>query len=191
MKETHKELQDVALRWLYSRNCSVLAKEVPTRNGVADALGIHTISGKERVYYVEAKASRSDLICAKQKLVYRNAVGDVEKWCWEHDPTMYRSMFEGQDRSKGWETCSRCIEEKKATGDTGIDFYYIIVAEGMEVEATLYPHFGVINHKGEVIRKAKRMKREGDIQQLLINTAHVLVYKAYGKLYIGEPIPTT
>lgn len=67
---------------------------------MADALGIHTSSGKERGYYVEAKANRSDLICAKQKLVYRNAVGDIEPRCWEHDPDMYKSMFEGQVRKR-------------------------------------------------------------------------------------------
>ena len=40
MTETHKQLQDTAIRWLYQVGCNVFAKEVPTQNGIADALGI-------------------------------------------------------------------------------------------------------------------------------------------------------
>lgn len=67
MTETHRQLQDIARRWIYGVGCNVLAKEVPTENGIADALGIK--SGKEDVYHVECKASRADLICKKQKLI--------------------------------------------------------------------------------------------------------------------------
>lgn len=185
--------EDVAIGWLYGVGCSIFAKEVPTGTGVADALGVKTKNGKEDVYYIECKASRSDLICAKQKLVYRNAIGDIEPWCWEHDPDMYKSMFadQGIDRTRGWENCPRCITAKKAKADTGIDFYYLLVADGLTVERSLYPHFGFINSKGVVIRKPKRMHRESDARPLIVNVAHVLVYKVFGKLYAGDATSLT
>ena len=79
MKEKHAQLQDVAIGWLYGVGCSIFAKEVPTQNGVADALGVKTRNGKDDVYYIEAKVSRSDLICKKQKVVYADATGTIEK----------------------------------------------------------------------------------------------------------------
>jgi len=184
MKKKHADLQDVAIGWLYSRGCSVFAKEVPTGNGVADALGVMTRNGKEIVYYVEAKASRSDLICLKQKAVYARAVGATMAWCWQHDPGLYKTLFADKsvDRTKGWESCEECKLVKDDQGDTGIDFYYVIVADGVRWD-DVYPLFGIINENGKVVRKATRMRRTGDAKQLIINVAHVLVYKAYGKLY--------
>jgi hypothetical protein len=101
---------------------------------------------------------------------------------------MYRSMFEGDERSNGWETCSRCIAVKKAKGDTGIDFYYVVVADGVKIEPSLYPMFGVIDERGTVVRKAKRMKRNDRVnREHIVAVAHVLVYKVFGKLYaIGD-----
>lgn len=184
MKSKHKELQEVAIRWLYATGCSVFAKEVPTMNGNADALGIKTLHGKDDIYYIEAKASRSDLICKKQKRIYANAIGVEDAWCWMHDPKMYRSMFEGDDRSKGWEDCDQCKKAKEGRGDTGIDFYYIIVAHGVKVEKALYPAFGVLDEDGNVLRKAKRMTRnERTNRDLIVAVAHVLVYKVFGKMY--------
>ena len=144
-KNKHCALQNTAIRWLYGIGCSVFAQEVPTKNGIADALGIRTREGSVATYYIEAKASRSDLICLKQKCVYR--------------------------RSVEWK-------------DMGIDFYYLIVADGVRVEPELYPNWGVINESGEVIRRAKRMANTESATYLLEKIAHVLVYKVFGKLYI-------
>src|SRR3989304_5338733 len=172
MSEEHKLLQDTAINWLYCKGCSVFAKEVPTQNGNADALGIITRE-KHTVYYVEAKVSRSDLICQKQKLVYETSVGNIPKRCW------YPS-FKGQgyeERQKEIHTCENCNKILKSLGDTGIDFYYLIVADGVQVEPTLYPQWGVLNQNGKVIRRAKRMKNETDSKHLLTNIANTLVYK--------------
>lgn len=179
MKQTHKDLQDIAIRWLYGVGCSAFAKEVPTANGIADALGVK--SSKEDVYYIECKASRSDLICQKQKKVYKSAVGDVVQLCYMH------AWNNGAFKEKLGD-CDQCKVVGMRSGDTGIDFYYIVVAEGLVVEDSLYPHFGVINHKGEIVRRARRMKRvDGErTKSALSAIAHVLVYKCYGKLYFGE-----
>lgn len=87
--DKHKQLQDTAIRWLYNRGCCVFGQEIPTRyGGIADALGVvsrdeRTVTPegvqwlpKETVYYFEAKASRSDLICKKQKITYER----TSKW---------------------------------------------------------------------------------------------------------------
>lgn len=181
MKETHKQLQDVALRWLYGVGCNVFAKEVPSRNGIADALGIKT--SKNCVYYLECKASRSDLICKKQKEVYQNAIGGIERRCYRHSFRDNGALVYPDNTG-----CITCAEIEKLRGETGIDFYYIVVAEGLKVEPTLYPLFGVIDHKGNIVRRAKRMKKLGDnrVHEALVSASHVLVYKAYGKLYFGE-----
>ena len=55
-KNKHKELCQMAIDWLYTRHCSVFANEVPTWNGIADAIGIIT-NGKPTVYYVECGKS--------------------------------------------------------------------------------------------------------------------------------------
>jgi hypothetical protein len=157
--EKHKELQDTAIRWLYNRGCCVFGQEIPTRyGGIADALGVvvrdeRTVTPegvrwlpKETVYYFEAKASRSDLICKKQKIMYEKII----KWD-EHDA----------------------------------DFYYLIVADGVKVEPNLYPLFGVISERGELVRKAKRIKRTHDANITIKNISHVLVYKVFGKLYLN------
>lgn len=178
MTQKHRELQDVAIRWLYGIGCSVFAKEVPTQNGVADALGVRTRNTGGTVYYIEAKSSRTDLICPKQRLVYRTSVGDVVRYCHSH---AYR-----KDKSrgkKGWDRCARCQQLHSQRFDTGIDFYYLIVADGVSVEPALYPEWGVLNEKGRVIRKAKRMPRERDTKSAIQAIAHVLVYKVFGKMY--------
>jgi hypothetical protein len=119
--------------------------------------------------------------------VYANATGTVEKKCYYH--SMRLALDGSLMNPDGANECGRCHDLQKARGDTGIDFYYIIVAEGLTVEKELYPMFGVINHKGEIVRKAKRMIRnERKNRDLIVNVAHVLVYKAYGKLYIGETV---
>jgi hypothetical protein len=65
------------------------------------------------------------------------------------------------------------------------------VADGVTVEDSLYPMFGVINERSEVVRKAKRMKRNDRTNSdLIVSVAHVLVYEVYGKLYKGETAPT-
>jgi len=74
--KTHAELCKQAILWLYHRRCSVYANEVPTENGIADALGVITKGSPpnaKTVYYIEAKASRADLICKKQKRVYEDS----------------------------------------------------------------------------------------------------------------------
>ena len=81
MTDKHKELCQTAINWLYKKNCSVFANEVPTWNGIADAIGVkrspnydyekQDVDFDNTVYYIEAKASRSDLLCFKQKCVYK------------------------------------------------------------------------------------------------------------------------
>ncbi len=65
-----------------------------------------------------------------------------------------------------------------------VDFYYFIIADGVKFEDTLYEGWGVINESGEVIRKAKRMKKMDDTRGLMKAIAHALVYKVFGKLYL-------
>lgn len=177
--EKHKLLQRTAIGWLYSRGCSVFAEEVPTRNGIADALGIITRSNKHTVYYIEAKASRSDMLCLKQKAVYYRSTGTGgNRKCYYH---LFK--FQGKEVNEGCENCEQCLHIKNTYYDTGVDFYYLIVADGISVEDSIYPEWGVLNERGEVIRKAKRMKRDFDTKGLIENIAHVLVYKVFGKLY--------
>ena len=154
----HKELQNTAIRWLYARGCCVFGQEVPTRyGGIADAIGVvvrdeRTVTPegvrwlpKETVYYFEAKASRSDLICAKQKGIYENSIS----------PRLEKEF----------------------------DFCYLIVADGVKVEPSLYPTWGVMTEHCEIIRRAKRQKRTQPASIIIKNIAHVLVYKVFGKLY--------
>lgn len=144
----HDELQETAIRWLYKNGCGVFAKEVPTKNGIADALGVRKQNSRgDAVYYIEAKSSRADLICRKQKNIYRVAV-------------------------------TECY------GPNGIDFYYLILADGVKIEPELYPKFGVIDERGYVVRRAKRFKREGDTSRIVYDLAHALVYRVHGKLYL-------
>ena len=74
MSEEHKKLENIAIEWLYSNNCSLFAQEVPVGYEIADALGIKTQYGINTIYYIEAKVSKSDLMCKKQKLIYRKSV---------------------------------------------------------------------------------------------------------------------
>ena|SRR3990167_2840582 len=180
-QKTHTELSDVAIGWLYGIGCSIFAKEVPTGNGIADALGIRTRDEKQTVYYLEAKKSRSDLICSKQKAVYLNSRGGGETKCYLHLFKM-QGEFVRADSDK----CKDCKQLKENVWDTGIDFYYFILADGVKISASEYPLWGVINQNGKVIRKAKRMKREKDTKQLIESIAHVLVYKVFGKLYLPQ-----
>lgn len=152
--DKHKELILTAIYWLHKRGCSVFANEVPTCNGIADALGVITRPGDERVYYIETKVSRSDLICRKQKDCYEKSM-----------------------RPKGYHYSNW------RTMDMDIDYYYLIVADGVKVEPEIYPNWGVINEEGTVIRKAKRMRETAEIKQHVESIAHVLVYKHFGKLY--------
>lgn len=154
----HEELSRKAIDWLYQRGCSAFANEVTTFNGIADAFGVKTNGAKYTSYYIEAKASRSDLICNKQKGVYRRSI-DVPNHC-------------------------------------GVDFYYLIVADGVKVEDSLYPNWGVLDERGNVIRRAKRyVWKDGDsyIKDItkwhLRNIAHALVYRVYGKMYLPAPLP--
>jgi hypothetical protein len=141
MTEKHKQLQDTAVRWLYEKGCSVYAKEVPTKNGNADALGIKTPRDrKETIYYIEAKASRSDLICLKQKRVYLRSVGTENQKCYYH--TFGGIDFPKQIPEAG---CAECLKVNRERLDTGIDFYYLIIADGVKVEDTLYPEWGIIS----------------------------------------------
>lgn len=177
-KNKHAELQNTAIRWLYNLGCSVFAQEVPTQNGIADAVGIR----KDAVYYIEAKASRSDLMCRKQKLVYLHATGAIKKLCYYHDfGKNTPSMFE--KKSLSIEDCTQCKMVEQKNSDTGIDFYYLILADGVKISKEEYPMFGVINEEGRVIRRGRRMKKEGDNMAIIKSIAHVLVYKVFGKLY--------
>lgn len=150
--DKHQKLSRTAIGWLYGRGCNYFDNEVPTQNGIADALGVKCTlwdnSEGGTVYYIEAKASRSDLTCRKQKYTYAKA-----DWCAE-----------------------------------AIDFYYLIVADGVKVEDGLYPKWGVINEQGEVIRRAKRYKHNSSFDRLLNVICHNLVYKVFGKLYALEPV---
>lgn len=40
-----------------------------------------------------------------------------------------------------------------------------------------------MDENGEIVRRAKRMIRNGDTSKLIQNIAHVLVYKTFGKMY--------
>lgn len=185
MKEIHKQLQDGAIRRLYDFGCHIFAKEVPTANGIADALGVNTRTGN--VYYIECKASRSDLICEKQRKVYARAIGEENKrGCYYHN---YNNGSFRNDPNRPQNECLACQDDEKLRGVTHIDFYYIMVAEGLKVEDTLYPLFGVLDAKGNIVRKAKRMKRPDKNNLATVEAvAHVLVYKVYGKMYLGEQI---
>lgn len=186
--DKHKQLALTAIWWLHKNGCSVFANEVPTRNGIADALGIVTRAGSERVYYIEAKASRSDLICAKQKAVYARSVTASKEYCSIHSLLVrnkkYRATY-GEDRiEKEIAECSGC--QSIMPYDMHIDYYYVIVADGVTVEPELYPEWGVLNESGIVVRRAKKMPKTSkfDHRHYLEAIAHVLVYKLYGKLYI-------
>jgi hypothetical protein len=182
MTDKHKHLQAVAIQWLYGRGCHAFAKEVPTSNGNADALGIKAPRDKKHtVYYIEAKASRSDLICMKQRLCYLKSVGARKERCYYH--TVRDKMTHLREKDP-LEECPQCLQIEQKNGDTGIDYYYLIVADGVKVEDHLYPEWGIISENGTTLRKAKCMKREGDTQKLMLNIAHVLVYKVFGKLYL-------
>lgn len=149
----HQQLQDIAIRWLYNRGCTVFAQEVPTYNGIADALGIRYYNQKEQtVYYLEAKATRSDLFCKKQKGIYARSI---------------TPSFQGSD---------------------GIDFYYFVLPDGLNLNNDEYPVWGVINERGNVIRRAKRIENKKPSIDMAVTVAHVLVYKVFGKLYqINQP----
>ena len=179
-KTKHAELQNTAVRWLYNLGCSVFPLEVPTENGIADALGIKTRDA-ETVYYIEAKASRSDLMCQKQKDVYARATGLLKEKCYYHGlrDSKQIMLLRAQDE----DTCERCKMVEQKNADTGIDFYYFILADGVNIKEDEYSMFGVLNEQGEIQRRAKRMKRDGDTKRLIQNIAHVLVYKTFGKLY--------
>jgi len=185
MSDKHKQLQQLAITWLYERGCGIFGKEIPTRNGNADALGIKVVNGDKSgdVYYIECKASRSDLICLKQRACYLRSDGHGMERCYIHN---WKGVDEEVQKEKA-KTCDQCIKTKLHCGDTGIDFYYLVVADGVKVEDTLYPKWGVISENGKIIRKAKRMKRvERDNSEHLINVSHVLVYKVFGNMYLGE-----
>jgi hypothetical protein len=88
----HKQLETSAIAWLYKNGCDVFTTECRLPNGeVADALGVKRVRKPKKVvqedgsyrweaeytdsiYLIEAKASRSDLICYKQALCYRRSV---------------------------------------------------------------------------------------------------------------------
>lgn len=183
--DKHKELQKTAIQWLYNKGCSVFAEEVPTQNGIADALGIVTRTEKHTIYYVEAKVSRSDLLCFKQKACYMRSIGAEEAQCFYHAFNKFPDLY-GKDRAQDVsKDCADCIRLREFQPDTGIDFYYFIVSDNLKIEDTLYPEWGVINEKGEVVRRAKRRSREKDSKVLIENIAHVLVYKVFGKMYIS------
>ncbi len=153
----HKELCKTAIYWLYKRGCSIFANEVQTWNGIADALGIITrdgLEGKETIYYIEAKTSRSDLLSPKQKAC-----------------------------------CLRTTAEfSDIYPNNNIDFFYFIIADGIKFENSLYPGWGIINKDGKVIRKAKHMEKNKDSKDsidLVVDIAHILVYKTFGKMYLS------
>ncbi len=162
MNDKHKQLQDMAISWLYHRGCSVFAKEVPTWNGNADALGVIT-GYKLTSYYIEVKTSRIDLLCRKQKACYKRTEEVVKSG------VLKESIFGGRVNYEY---------------PNDIDFFYFIVVDDVKVEPSLYPLWGVINENGTVIRKARRLKKTRDSSGLIINVAHVLVYKVFGKMYL-------
>lgn len=180
-KSEHARLQNIAIGWLYNSGCSVFALEVPTQNGIADALGIR----KSDVYYIEAKASRSDLICRKQKAVYARATGMVVEKCYYHKMRDNQETMAFLSAEVPEANCIGCKEIEKMNADTGIDFYYFILADGVKIADSEYPVFGVLSAEGKVVRRAKRMKKQGDNSALVVAIAHVLVYKVFGKLYGG------
>lgn len=183
--DKHKELQKTAITWLYNQGCSIFAEEVPTNNGIADALGIRTRDDKHTIYYIEAKVSRSDLTCFKQKACYLRSTGNKDALCYYHAFNKFPDLM-GVDRKMDVaKDCKDCEAIRSNSGDTGIDFYYFIIADGVKFEDTLYPEWGILNEKGEVIRRAKRRIREKESHSLIENVAHVLVYKCFGKLYLN------
>ena len=176
MNRKHAELQDVAIGWLYGKGCSVFAKEVPTWNGIADAVGVVTnqraYQKPDRAYYIEAKASRSDLLCLKQKSCYKRTEG-----------LLLNSISKEKQVRFGMEV--------EFSYPNDIDYFYFIVADGVGVEPTLYPLWGVMDERGKVLRKAKKMKKINDTSlKLITDIAHVLVYKNFGKLYLTPNPPS-
>lgn len=170
MTDKHKELMNTAIKWLYGRGCSVFANEVPTWNGNADALGIIT-RDKPVIYYIEAKASRSDLLCFKQKCCYKRTeeVFKIGSWDDERKKNFYQGVCE-------------------YTYPNDIDYFYFIVSDEVKIKDTDYPLWGIINENGEVIRRAKKMLKRKDEKDLLQSIAHVLVYKVFGKMYLTNSI---
>lgn len=160
VKGKHDELCNTAIVWLHARGCQAFAQEVVTWNGIADALGIKG----DDVYYIEAKASRADLICKKQR--------GIDAWI---------------QRSKQVEAMGDNPRAHWFRND--VDFFYFIIADGVKFEDTLYPDWGIINEHGAVIRRAKRQKKFAGIgvEKLLRAIAHALVYKVYGRLYLPQP----
>lgn len=180
VKSKHDELCNTAILWLYAKGCYAFAQEVPTRNGIADALGVKR-SGKPAVYYIEAKASRSDLICQKQKAVYQRSIQEKPDRCWYHGT--YGKMG-GEVEPDAWKNCPDCKEMIDPQAFIDIDFYYLIVADGVLVEPELYPNWGVISESGKTLRRAKRYRTRGEFWRHYEAIAHVLIYKAFGKLYL-------
>jgi len=167
--EKHTQLQDIAIGWLYKNGCDIFSQECQLPNGdIADVVGVkhngyrqhELVKGNGQLewetkrldasYYIEAKASRSDLICRKQRKCYELSV-----------------------------TRPVC------------NFYYLIVADGIKVEDTLYPEWGVLNEAGEVVRRAKRKEIPESINPKYLKSiersiAHSLVYRVFGKLYFDK-----
>lgn len=167
----------------------MFANEVPTRNGIADALGVVTRPGSERVYYIEAKASRSDMICEKQRYVYARSVSPAMTRCTTHYALLKDAhALDTYGRKHIEEEANACPDcyRRSISCERNIDFYYIIVADGITVEPELYPGWGVLDERGKVIRRPKRMQVSDayDPKHYLEAIAHVLVYKVFGKMYL-------
>jgi len=164
--DKHKQLQEKAIEWLYRRRCSVFDTEVTTWNGIADAVGVITKifkdTGSYTSYYIEAKSSRSDLMCKKQKNCYNKTqeIDDNGKTIKDYSPYNYHDKY------------------------NDIDYFYFIIADGIKIDKDLYPTWGVIDERGKVIRRAKQMKKGRDCFELVNNIGHNLVYKVHGKLYL-------
>jgi hypothetical protein len=152
-KERTGKLKQIGLWWLQNVGCIVYADEV----NLSGAYGVADVMGMKAngdIYYLECKQSRADLICKKQKEADRYA----------NDPGMMAI----------------------------VDFYYYVLPEDVKIKPEEYPAWGVVNQEAKVIRRAKRMhrpfgggyfeKREDAYHRLLVEFAHRLSMKAYGKI---------
>jgi hypothetical protein len=165
-KTKHSELKDIAIRWLYNNGCDIFSQECPLPNGeIADAIGVKRIRKPRR------------------------GLQDGESWRWETEWVDSIYLVEAKASRSDLIRSKQGLCYRRSLRKPICDFYYLIVADGVTVEESLYPRWGVINEQGVVVRKAKRMEKALDFRTVWYKDvvrviAHSLVYRTFGKLYL-------